>query len=77
MISGTTGPGVLDWQDAERKTMTLAPLLAASPVIQMHVFAVLAAFAIGIVQLTGPKGTLRAPHRGLALGRTYTRGQCQ
>jgi uncharacterized membrane protein len=37
--------------------MTLAPLLAASPAIQMHAFAALAAFAIGIVQLTVPKGT--------------------
>ena len=41
--------------------MTLAPLLAASPVIQLHAFAAMAAFALGIVQLSAPKGTL--PHR--------------
>jgi len=41
--------------------MTLAPLLAASPAIQMHAFAALAAFALGAVQLTAPKGTI--PHR--------------
>lgn len=38
--------------------MTLAPLLAASPVIQLHAFAAMAAFAIGVVQLSAPKGTL-------------------
>jgi uncharacterized membrane protein len=43
--------------------MTLAPLLAASPVIQVHAFAAMAAFALGIVQLSAPKGTL--PHRTL------------
>jgi uncharacterized membrane protein len=41
--------------------MTLAPLLAASPVIQLHAFAAMAAFALGIVQLSASKGTL--PHR--------------
>ena len=41
--------------------MTLAPLLAASPAIQAHAFAALAAFALGAVQLTAPKGTI--PHR--------------
>jgi uncharacterized membrane protein len=41
--------------------MTLAPLFNASPVIQVHTFAALAAFALGVVQLTAPKGTL--PHR--------------
>jgi uncharacterized membrane protein len=41
--------------------MTLSPLLAASPAIQMHAFAALAAFALGAVQLTAPKGTI--PHR--------------
>jgi len=43
--------------------MTLAPLLAASPVIQLHAFAAMAAFALGIVQLSASKGTL--PHRTL------------
>ncbi len=43
--------------------MTLAPLLAASPAIQIHVFAAVAAFALGVVQFAAPKGTL--PHRML------------
>ena len=41
--------------------MTLQPLLDASPAIQVHAFAAMAAFALGLVQLTAPKGTL--PHR--------------
>src|SRR6266849_6746662 len=41
--------------------MTLAPLLAASAVIQLHAFAALGAFALGAVQLAAPKGTI--PHR--------------
>src|SRR5579864_1724127 len=41
--------------------MTLAPLLAAPAVIQLHAFAALAAFALGSVQLAAPKGTI--PHR--------------
>ena len=41
--------------------MSLAPLLNAGPVIQIHAFAAMAAFALGIVQLAAPKGTL--PHR--------------
>ena len=41
--------------------MSLAPLLDASPAIQMHAFAAIAAFLLGVVQLTAPKGTL--PHR--------------
>jgi uncharacterized membrane protein len=40
---------------------SFAPLLNASPAIQLHAFAAMAAFALGIVQLTAPKGTL--PHR--------------
>ena len=43
--------------------MSLEPLLSASPVIQVHAFAAMTAFALGIVQLTAPKGTL--PHRTL------------
>jgi uncharacterized membrane protein len=43
------------------ETMTLAPLLNAPLAIQIHAFAALAAFALGIVQLAAPKGTL--PHR--------------
>jgi uncharacterized membrane protein len=41
--------------------MSLQPLLEAAPAIQVHAFAAMAAFALGIVQLTAPKGTL--PHR--------------
>lgn len=43
--------------------MTLAPLLAAAPAIQLHAFAAMAAFVLGLVQLLAPKGTL--PHRSL------------
>jgi uncharacterized membrane protein len=41
--------------------MTVAPLLSATPAIQIHAFAAIAAFALGVVQLAAPKGTL--PHR--------------
>ncbi len=41
--------------------MTIAPLLDASPAIQVHAFAAMGAFALGVVQLAAPKGTL--PHR--------------
>jgi len=41
--------------------MTLAPLLSASGAIQLHAFAAMAAFGLGIVQFSAPKGTL--PHR--------------
>jgi uncharacterized membrane protein len=41
--------------------VSLAPLLNASPAIQIHAFAAMAAFALGVVQLAAPKGTL--PHR--------------
>ncbi len=41
--------------------MTLAPLLNAPVVIQIHAFAAITAFAVGVVQLTAPKGTI--PHR--------------
>jgi uncharacterized membrane protein len=43
--------------------LTFAPLLNASPAIQIHAFTAMAAFALGAVQLSAPKGTL--PHRGL------------
>jgi uncharacterized membrane protein len=43
--------------------MSFAPLLAASPQTQIHAFAAMAAFALGLVQLAAPKGTL--PHRTL------------
>ena len=41
--------------------MSLAPLLQASPVIQVHAFAAMSAFALGVLQLLAPKGTI--PHR--------------
>ncbi len=41
--------------------MTLSPLIAAAPAIQIHAFAAMAAFVLGVVQLAAPKGTL--PHR--------------
>jgi len=41
--------------------MSLAPLLQAEPVIQIHAFAAMSAFALGIIQFAAPKGTL--PHR--------------
>jgi len=41
--------------------MSLAPLLDAPGTIPLHAFAAMAAFALGIVQLAAPKGTL--PHR--------------
>lgn len=43
--------------------MSLAPLLGAPAVIQLHAVAAIAAFALGIVQFVAPKGTL--PHRSL------------
>jgi uncharacterized membrane protein len=41
--------------------MTLAPLLTADGAIRLHAFAAMAAFALGVVQLSAPKGTI--PHR--------------
>jgi uncharacterized membrane protein len=41
--------------------MSLTPLLEAAPAIQAHAYAAFAALALGIVQLSAPKGTL--PHR--------------
>ncbi|HTS39894.1 MAG TPA: DUF2306 domain-containing protein [Xanthobacteraceae bacterium] len=41
--------------------MSLAPLLNASSAIQLHAFAAMTAFVLGLVQLAAPKGTL--PHR--------------
>ncbi len=38
--------------------MTLAPLLAASPAIQLYAFAAIAAFGLGAIQLAAPKGTI-------------------
>jgi uncharacterized membrane protein len=41
--------------------MTLAPLIAAPTVVQFHALAAISAFALGVVQLAAPKGTI--PHR--------------
>ncbi|HWB44743.1 MAG TPA: DUF2306 domain-containing protein [Hyphomicrobiaceae bacterium] len=41
--------------------MTLEPLLHATPAIQFHAYAAVAAFVLGAVQLAAPKGTV--PHR--------------
>ena len=43
--------------------MTLASLLAAPAIIQIHAFAAFSAFALGAAQLAAPKGTI--PHRTL------------
>jgi uncharacterized membrane protein len=43
--------------------VSLEPLLSASPAIQVHAFAAMSAFVLGLVQLAAPKGTL--PHRTL------------
>jgi uncharacterized membrane protein len=43
--------------------MNLAPLVNAPVPIQLHAYAALAAFVLGVVQLAGPKGTI--PHRAL------------
>jgi uncharacterized membrane protein len=47
--------------------MTLAPLLAASPLIQLHAYLGMAAVVVGVVQVAAPKGTV--PHR--AFGWTW------
>lgn len=43
--------------------MTLAPLLNAAPLVQVHAFAALGAVAVGTVQFVAPKRWL--PHRTL------------
>ena len=43
--------------------MTLAPLFAADGAIRLHAFAAMTAFALGVVQLGAPKGTI--PHRAI------------
>ena len=43
--------------------MTLAPLLNASPTIQIHAYAAMAALVVGVVQFSSAKGTL--PHRAI------------
>jgi uncharacterized membrane protein len=43
--------------------LSLAPLLNASPVIQLHAVAAMGALVLGLLQFASPKGTL--PHRAL------------
>ena len=45
--------------------MSLEPLLSAPWVIQLHAATAMAAFFLGVIQLTAPKGTL--PHRTLGM----------
>ncbi len=45
------------------RQLSLAPLLNAPLVVQLHAFAAMVALLLGIVQLVAPKGTL--PHRAL------------
>jgi uncharacterized membrane protein len=45
------------------RARTLAPLLAADSAIRLHAFAAMTAFALGIGQLSAPKGTI--PHRAI------------
>ncbi|GJL90386.1 DUF2306 domain-containing protein [Hyphococcus sp.] len=45
--------------------MSIQPLLEAPWVIQVHAFAAVAAFLLGVIQLVAPKGTL--PHRTLGI----------
>lgn len=41
--------------------MSLEPLLAASAAVRWHAFPAIAAFALGVIQIVAPKGTV--PHR--------------
>ncbi len=41
--------------------MSLAPLLNAPTFVQVHAFAAIIAFVLGVAQMIAPKGTL--PHR--------------
>jgi uncharacterized membrane protein len=49
--------------------MTLQPLLDAAPVIQVHAFAAMGAFALGLVQAGRAERDAAAPDHGLHLGR--------
>jgi uncharacterized membrane protein len=53
-----TSDNAKDWH-----FMTLSPLFSAAPAIQIHAFAAMGAFALGLVQFIAPKGTLT--HRTL------------
>lgn len=45
--------------------MSLDPLLGAPWVIQVHAFAAMAAFLLGVIQFAAPKGTL--PHKTIGV----------
>ncbi len=45
--------------------MNFTPLLEASWVVQVHAFAAMAGFFLGLIQIVAPKGTL--PHRSLGV----------
>jgi hypothetical protein len=45
--------------DDKRSPVTLAPLLNAAPVIQLHAYAAMTALALGIVQLSAPRVRFR------------------
>jgi uncharacterized membrane protein len=49
--------------------MSLAPLLQALPQIQIHAFAAMAAFVLGLVQFAAPKALFRT-------GRSDGSGSC-
>ncbi len=48
--------------------MNLAPLTNAPFAIQLHAYAALAAFVLGVVQLARTKGTAQSPCAGVHLG---------
>ena len=45
--------------------MTLDPLLEAPLIVQVHAFGAMAAFALGVIQIVAPKGTL--PHKTIGI----------
>jgi uncharacterized membrane protein len=61
MPAGPMSPGPRRTAEPPEPHVSLSPLLDAAPAIQLHAFAAIAAFALGLVQLAAPKGTL--PHR--------------
>lgn len=45
--------------------MSLAPLLEAPLIVQIHAFGAMSAFALGLIQIVAPKGTL--PHKSIGV----------
>jgi uncharacterized membrane protein len=45
--------------------VTLEPLLQAPLIVQVHAFGAMAAFALGVIQIVAPKGTL--PHKTIGV----------